>query len=219
MTDTTVTTETTDATDTAEDATVADAAALGGTRPQDPPLLVAATVGEVTAVWQVEVDARVLLGDFSGAWLVDGDGIRGFAADADWIPQRGDRDAVLRTLLAHPVLLAEGDDPLPVDGVDVIDLDATVSGIHDRVRRNHDDFAAAHPGKRQPAWGAPDAIGYRTQDGPAPHGLDGDAATAVTRCLAAARGLRALVRDWNRVEKLRAQRLGGDLQALPVELA
>lgn len=203
-----------------DDAAVADAAALTGTRPQDPPLLVAATVGDVTAVWQVEVDARVLLGDFSGAWLVDSDGVRGFAADADWIPGRGDRDRILHTLLAHPVLLAADSEPLPVtDGVDIVDIDATVSGIHDRVQRNHDDFAAANPGKRQPAWGAADAIGYAPQGGPAPYGLDGDAAAAVSRCLAAARGLRALVRDWNRVEKLRVQRLGGDLQGLPVELA
>ena len=53
----------------------------GATRAQDPPVMVAATVGDVTAVWQVEVDARVLLGDFSGAWLVDSDGVHGFAAD------------------------------------------------------------------------------------------------------------------------------------------
>jgi hypothetical protein len=200
-----------------DDAAVADAAALSGTRPQDPPLLVAATVGDVTAVWQVEVDARVLLGDFSGAWLVDGDGVRGFAADADWIPQRGDRAAVLGVLLSHPVLTADGGATLP--GAELIDIDATVTGVRDMVRRNHDDFAAANPGKRQPAWGAPEAIGYTPVDGPAPHGLDGDAAEAVTRCMAAARGLRGLVREWNRVEKLRAQRLGGDLRPLPVVLS
>ena len=57
----------------------------GATRAQDPPVMVASTVGDVTAVWQVEVDARVLLGDFSGAWLVDSDGVHGFAAGADWI--------------------------------------------------------------------------------------------------------------------------------------
>lgn len=195
---------------------VSQAQQAGSTRPQDPPVTVAATVGDVTAVWQVEVDARVLLGDFSGAWLVDADGVHGFAADADWIEDRGDRDAMLALLLRGPVVVADGagdaDGVLP-DTAQRVDLDATVENARAELERNRADFAAANPGKRQPSWGE---ITFATQDGLPPQGLDGDAAEAVTRCMAAARGVRGLVRDWNAVEKLRVQRLGGELRALPL---
>lgn len=191
----------------------------GATRPQDPPVMVAATVGDVTAVWQVEVDARVLLGDFSGAWLVDQAGVHGFAADADWIEERGDRDAVLSLILGRPVVVSGEAAGLPEglpDGTQVVDLPATIENARAAVERNREDFAAANPGKRQPAWGE---IEFGEQDGLPPQGLDGDAAEAVTRCMATARGVRRLAQSWNAVEKLRVQRLGGELRALPLVLA
>lgn len=199
-----------------------------GTRPQDPPVLVAATVGEVTAVWQVEVDARVLLGDFSGAWLVDTDGVRGFAADADWIRQRHSRGDMLALLLHRPVVVVgEGGVPLPTDvgvpglspGTDVrvVDVPATVHHATDAVAENRRAFAEAYPGKRQPGWAAAWGGGdFTPVPGRAPEGVEGDAAEAVIRALAAARGLRGLAQSWNALDKLRVQRLGGGLRALPL---
>lgn len=187
----------------------------GATRAQDPPVMVTATVGDVTAVWQVEVDARVLLGDFSGAWLVDSDGVRGFAADADWIDGRDDRETVLSLILGRPVIVSGEVAGLP-DGVQVVDLEATVENARAAVERNREDFAEANPGKQQPPWGE---IEFEEQDGLPPQGLDGDAAEAVIRCMSTARGVRRLAQGWNAVEKLRVQRLGGELRALPLVLA
>ena len=187
----------------------------GATRAQDPPVMVAATVGDVTAVWQVEVDARVLLGDFSGAWLVDSDGVHGFAADADWIDGRDDRDTVLSLILGRPVIVRGDPAGLP-DGGQVVDLEATVENARAAVERNREDFAAANPGKRQPSWAE---IEFVEQEGLPPQGLDGDAVEAVTRCMATARGVRGLARGWNAAEKLRVQRLGGELRPLPLVLA
>lgn len=203
-----------------------------GTRPQDAPVLVAATVGEVTAVWQVEVDARVVLGEFSGAWLVDADGIRGFAADADWIDQRHSREEMLTLLLARPtVIVGEGGEPLTGDAardtlnlpadvaeaVKTVDVAATVAAASACVGENKAAFAEANPGKRQPGWGGAWADADLTpQPGRAPEGITGDAAEAVVRAMAAARGLRDLVQSWNALDKLRVQRLGGDLRALPL---
>ncbi|WP_312977496.1 N-acetylglucosamine-6-phosphate deacetylase [Corynebacterium sp.] len=187
----------------------------GATRAQDPPVMVAATVGDVTAVWQVEVDARVLLGDFSGAWLIDSDGVHGFAADADWIDGRDDREAVLSLILGRPVIVSGEVAGLP-DGVQVVDLEATVENARAAVERNREDFAEANPGKQQPPWGE---IEFEEQDGLPPQGLDGDAAEAVMRCMSTARGVRRLAQGWNAVEKLRVQRLGGELRALPLVLA
>lgn len=195
------------------------AAQAGATRAQDPPLLVVATVGASTAVWQVEVDARVLLGDFSGAWLIDDGGVHGFAAEAEWIGERHDRDGVLSLLLSRPVVVAGADggqDAALPEGTRIVDPDATLDNARAELERSREAFAAAKPGKRQPSWGE---ITYEPQPGPAPQGLDGDAAQAVVTCMAAARGLRWLVRDWNAAEKLRVQRLGGELRALPVVLA
>lgn len=221
-------------------------AAETGTRPQDPPVLVAATVGEVTAVWQVEVDARVLLGDFSGAWLVDAAGIRGFAADADWIDRRRSREEMLEHLLTRPVVVAgEGGEPLadrearasfrlPAQAagvLQIVDVPATVSRAAAAVDVNRDAFAEVSPGKRQPGWAAAwDNGGFHPQPGRPPEGFTterdsdaADAAEAVVRAMAAARGLRGLARSWNALDKLRVQRLGdttgdasGPLRALPL---
>ncbi|MGP5931159.1 N-acetylglucosamine-6-phosphate deacetylase [Corynebacterium glyciniphilum] len=190
----------------------------GATRAQDPPVMVASTVGDVTAVWQVEVDARVLLGDFSGAWLVDSDGVHGFAAGADWIDGRDDRETVLSLILGRPVIVSGGAAGLSAglpDGVQVVDLEATVENARAAVERNREDFAEANPGKQQPPWGE---IEFEEQGGLPPQGLDGDAAEAVTRCMSTARGVRRLAQSWNAVEKLRVQRLGGELRALPLVL-
>lgn len=190
----------------------------GATRAQDPPVMVASTVGDVTAVWQVEVDARVLLGDFSGAWLVDSDGVHGFAAGADWIDGRDDRETVLSLILGRPVIVsgeAAGLSGGLPDGVQVVDLEATVENARAAVERNREDFAEANPGKQQPPWGE---IEFEEQGGLPPQGLDGDAAEAVTRCMSTARGVRRLAQSWNAVEKLRVQRLGGELRALPLVL-
>lgn len=84
------------------------------------------------------------------------------------------------------------------------------------VERNREDFAEANPGKQQPPWGE---IEFEEQGGLPPQGLDGDAAEAVTRCMSTARGVRRLAQSWNAVEKLRVQRLGGELRALPLVLA
>lgn len=209
-----------------------------GTRPQDPPVLVASTVGDVTAVWQVEVDARILLGDFSGAWLVDADGVRGFAADAEWIAERSSREAMLRLLLARPVLVA-GDGGMPVSGpeaaasfclpedttaaLQTVDVPATVERAAAEVERNRAVFAEVNPGKRQPAWAAAwDGYEFTPVVGRVPGVLDPDAAEAVRRTMAAARGLRGLAQRWNALDKLRVQRLGedhgGPLRALPLVL-
>ena len=191
----------------------------GATRAQDPPVMVGSTVGDVTAVWQVEVDARVLLGDFSGAWLVDSDGVHGFAAGADWIDGRDDRETVLSLILGRPVIVsgeAAGLSGGLPDGVQVVDLEATVENARAAVERNREDFAEANPGKQQPPWGE---IEFEEQGGLPPQGLDGDAAEAVTRCMSTARGVRRLAQSWNAVEKLRVQRLGGELRALPLVLA
>ena len=57
-----------DATTPAEATTPADATTPDATTtPQFDPVLVAAGRGSTVAVWQVETDPRVLLGDFSGA--------------------------------------------------------------------------------------------------------------------------------------------------------
>lgn len=72
-----------------------------------PPILVLACRGRATAVWQVETDPDMTRGDFSGAWLLDDSGVTGFAASAEWIPQRGDQEAMVGLLLAHPVVLAD----------------------------------------------------------------------------------------------------------------
>ena len=72
-----------------------------------PPVLVACRVGETTAIWQVETDPELTRGDFSGAWLLGPDGVKGFAGEAEWIEDREDPAAMARLLLVHPVFLTE----------------------------------------------------------------------------------------------------------------
>lgn len=108
------------------------------------------------AIWQVETDPEVQLGDFSGAWLIDGAGIHGFAASADWIEGTDDRAAMLAALLRYPVLLV-GDQAaakaLPND-VALVDVEATEVGLNDALASAKQHFSDEFPGKKQPAWGS-----------------------------------------------------------------
>lgn len=125
----------------------------------DPIMVVAATgpADDPTfAIWQVETDPEVQLGDFSGAWLIDGAGIHGFAASADWIEGTDDRAAMLAALLRYPVLFV-GDEAaakvLPSD-VALVDVEATEVALNDALASAKQHFSDEFPGKKQPAWGS-----------------------------------------------------------------
>ncbi len=125
----------------------------------DPIMVVAATgpADDPTfAIWQVETDPEVQLGDFSGAWLIDGAGINGFAASADWIEGTDDRAAMLAALLRYPVLFV-GDEAaakvLPSE-VALVDVAATEVALNDALISAKQHFNAEFPGKKQPAWGS-----------------------------------------------------------------
>ena len=117
---------------------VSPAAAPGAPEPvRYDPIMVVAAAGPADdptfAIWQVETDPDVQLGDFSGAWLIDGAGIHGFAASADWIEGTDDRAAMLAALLRYPVLFV-GDEAaakvLPND-VALVDVEATEVALND----------------------------------------------------------------------------------------
>ncbi|MHA7686561.1 hypothetical protein ACX9MK_02880 [Corynebacterium evansiae] len=140
---------------------VSPAAAPGAPEPvcYDPIMVVAAAgpADDPTfAIWQVETDPEVQLGDFSGAWLIDGAGIHGFAASADWIEGTDDRAAMLAALLRYPVLF-EGDAAaakmLPSD-VALVDVEATEVALNDALASAKQHFSDEFPGKKQPAWGS-----------------------------------------------------------------
>ncbi len=124
------------------------------------PIMVVAAAGPADdptfAIWQVETDPDVQLGDFSGAWLIDGAGIHGFAASADWIEGTDDRAAMLAALLRYPVLFV-GDEAaakvLPSD-VALVDVAATEVALNDALTSAKQYFSAEFPGKKQPAWGS-----------------------------------------------------------------
>lgn len=155
---------------TAAESGVAASTAGSGTTPNaapgapepvryDPIMVVAATgpADDPTfAIWQVETDPEVQLGDFSGAWLIDGAGIHGFAASADWIEGTDDRAAMLAALLRYPVLLV-GDEAaakvLPND-VALVDVAATEVALNDALASAKQHFSDEFPGKKQPAWGS-----------------------------------------------------------------
>ena len=108
------------------------------------------------AIWQVETDPDVQLGDFSGAWLIDGAGIHGFAASADWIEGTDDQAAMLAALLRYPVLFvgdAAAAELLPSD-VALIDVAATEAGLKDALASAKQHFSSEFPDKKQPAWGS-----------------------------------------------------------------
>lgn len=66
--------------------------------------MIVACVENTFAIWQVETDPEVTVGDFSGAWIVDEGGVRGFAEQAQWLEERHDQAAMLRLLLRYPVV-------------------------------------------------------------------------------------------------------------------
>lgn len=199
------------------------------------------------AIWQVETDPEVQLGDFSGAWLIDGAGIHGFAASADWIEGTDDRAAMLAALLRYPVLLV-GDEAaakvLPND-VALVDVAATEIALNDALASAKQHFSDEFPGKKQPAWGS-----FRTLEefreaeaGVAGAGAGGgaDAAAesdsvangsdsaaereAVAVALQEAAALRGWIAQYNAFDKLRVRRLGPVIsefvtaQTLPLVLA
>ena len=182
------------------------------------------------AIWQVETDPAVQRGDFSGAWVVTPQGITGFAAEAEWIEDRHDPEAMIRTLLRYPVLLAPGTPRAPFEkllGGDVllIDVDATTAATHNEFQQAREIFAEEATGKRQPAWGeVPELSEFFSDEentGDEDSAADeGDAANAedsrgddpadpaVRQALATARNLREWLIQWNTFDKLRARRLG-----------
>lgn len=199
------------------------------------------------AIWQVETDPEVQLGDFSGAWLIDGAGIHGFAASADWIEGTDDRAAMLAALLRYPVLLV-GDEAaakvLPND-VALVDVEATEVALNDALASAKQHFSDEFPGKKQPAWGS-----FRTLEefreaeaGVAGSGTGGGAGAAaesdsvangsdsaaereaVAVALQEAAALRGWIAQYNAFDKLRVRRLGPVIsefvtaQTLPLVLA
>lgn len=207
------------------------------------PIMVVAAAGPADdptfAIWQVETDPDVQLGDFSGAWLIDGAGIHGFAASADWIEGTHDRVAMLAALLRYPALLV-GDEAaakvLPND-VALIDVAATEVALNDALASAKQHFSDEFPGKKQPTWGS-----FRTLEEfreaeagarDAERAAVGDAERAgskaereaVAVALQEAAALRGWIAQYNAFDKLRVRRLGPVIsefvtaQTLPLVLA
>lgn len=216
----------------------------------DPIMVVAATgpADDPTfAIWQVETDPEVQLGDFSGAWLIDGAGIHGFAASADWIEGTDDRAAMLAALLRYPVLLV-GDEAaakvLPND-VALVDVAATEIALNDALASAKQHFSDEFPGKKQPAWGsfrtleefreaeagvagagAGGGAGAAAESDSVANGSDSAAEReAVAVALQEAAALRGWIAQYNAFDKLRVRRLGPVIsefvtaQTLPLVLA
>lgn len=220
------------------------AAAPGAPEPvRYDPIMVVAAAGPADdptfAIWQVETDPDVQLGDFSGAWLIDGAGIHGFAASADWIEGTHDRVAMLAALLRYPALLV-GDEAaakvLPND-VALIDVAATEVALNDALASAKQHFSDEFPGKKQPTWGS-----FRTLEEfreaeagarDAERAAVGDAERAgskaereaVAVALQEAAALRGWIAQYNAFDKLRVRRLGPVIsefvtaQTLPLVLA
>lgn len=207
------------------------------------PIMVVAAAGPADdptfAIWQVETDPEVQLGDLSGAWLIDGAGIHGFAASADWIEGTDDRAAMLAALLRYPVLFV-GDEAaakaLPND-VALVDVAATEVALNDALASAKQHFSDEFPGKKQPAWGS-----FRTLEEfreaetgarDAERAAVGDAERAgskaereaVAAALREAAALRGWIAQYNAFDKLRVRRLGPVIsefvtaQTLPLVLA
>lgn len=221
---------------TAAESGVAASAAGPGTTPNaapgapepvryDPIMVVAATgpADDPTfAIWQVETDPEVQLGDFSGAWLIDGAGIHGFAASADWIEGTDDRAAMLAALLRYPVLLV-GDEAaakvLPND-VALVDVAATEIALNDALASAKQHFSDEFPGKKQPAWGSFRTLEeFREAEAGARDAERADAGDAeragstaereaVAVALREAAALRGWIAQYNAFDKLRVRRIG-----------
>lgn len=174
-------------------------------------VVAAGPAGDPTfAIWQVETDPDVQLGDFSGAWLIDGAGIHGFAANADWIEGTDDRAAMLVALLRYPVLFV-GDaataEALPRE-VALIDVAATEAGLEDALASAKQHFSSEFPDKKQPAWGSfrPLAEFREAEAGIA--GADDAERAAVASALKEAAALRGWISQYNAFDKLRVRRIG-----------
>lgn len=179
------------------------------------------------AIWQVETDPDVQLGDFSGAWLIDGAGIHGFAANADWIEGTDDRAAMLAALLRYPVLFvgdAAAAELLPSD-VALIDVAATEAGLEDALASAKQHFSSEFPDKKQPAWGsfrplaefreaeagiagAGASAGDGADDAAAGAGAGDAERAAVASALKEAAALRGWIAQYNAFDKLRVRRIG-----------
>ena len=179
------------------------------------------------AIWQVETDPAVQRGDLSGAWVITPEGISGFAADAEWIEDRQNPTAMIRTLLRYPVLLAPGTPRQPFEEllgkeVLVIDSDATTAATQEEFEQAKKVFAKEFPGKRQPAWGeAPELTRFMEGVGEGSAGAEASQTQApksqaenselhpaVRHALTTARSLREWLAEWNAFDKLRVRRLG-----------
>lgn len=226
-----------------ESGAAASTAAPGAPEPvRYDPIMVVVAAGPADdptfAIWQVETDPDVQLGDFSGAWLIDGAGIHGFAASADWIEGTDDRVAMLAALLRYPVLFV-GDEAaakvLPSD-VALVDVAATEVALNDALASAKQHFNAEFPGKKQPAWGsfraleefreaeaggAGEGAGERggSRVGESAGAADGSDSVAngngsaaereaVATALQAAAALRGWIVQYNAFDKLRVRRLG-----------
>lgn len=190
------------------------------------PIMVVAAAGPADdptfAIWQVETDPDVQLGDFSGAWLIDGAGIHGFAASADWIEGTDDRAAMLTALLRYPVLF-EGDAAaakmLPSD-VALVDVAATEAALNDALASAKQHFSDEFPGKKQPAWGNFRTLAeFREAEAGAAGVADGSDSVAngsggaaereaVAAALKEAAALRGWIAQYNAFDKLRVRRVG-----------
>lgn len=178
-----------------------------------PPVLVACRVGDTTAIWQVETDPDLTRGDFSGAWLLTPDGVKGFAEDAEWIEGRKDPAAMARLLLVHPVFVTEDSEgDITYGGLEdgelhLVDVPASQEAAEAAVEAAKAEFEEAN-GKKSTGWGEVRPI--EAVEGHPPQGLDEDAEKAVTSVLALARGVRTWNRDWAAFEAVRKRRLKND---------
>lgn len=204
------------------------------------PIMVVATAGEADdptfAIWQVETDPDVQLGDFSGAWLIDGAGIHGFAAEADWIEGTDDRGAMLAALLRYPVLFVGPEAAAKVlpQEVALVDVEATEAALNDALASAKQHFSDEFPGKKQPAWGSLRPLEEFRGAEAGDAGGDGAGGTsgageverlAVAAALQGAAALRGWIAQYNAFDKLRVRRIGAvssdfaQAQPIPVVFA
>ena len=198
------------------------------------PIMVVAAAGEADdptfAIWQVETDPDVQLGDFSGAWLIDGAGIHGFAAEADWIEGTDDRGAMLSALLRYPVLFVGPEAAAKVlpQEVALVDVEATEAALNDALASAKQHFSDEFPEKKQPAWGSLRPL--EEFRGAEAGGAGGDGAgeaerVAVAAALQEAAALRGWIAQYNAFDKLRVRRIGAvssdfaQAQPIPVVFA
>ncbi|WP_225733038.1 N-acetylglucosamine-6-phosphate deacetylase [Corynebacterium sp. 321] len=190
------------------------------------PVMIACVVDGTWAIWQVETDPDVQVGDFSGAWIIGQDGIQGFAADADWIEGRDDPLTMLKTVIRYPVLPVNAATRSALESAgfkdeEIIDWAAVQDNAHQWFDRARKDFSEEFPDKKQPSWGAPPEW-EEAEVAPIP-GLEGNAGAAARSALAFARALRGWIREWNAFDKVRVRRLGAtmtlysELSGLPFE--